>query len=315
MASFTLSWATALLALAAPTLAQQVCNGQAAYCDRIWSNITQVGSHDSAFVGQLPTQNQYISVTDQLNMGVRFLQGQTHKDLIGTLSMCHTSCFEEDAGSVQNYLSTIKSWLDGNSNEVVTLLLTNGDNVDPGTFDSLFKAAGLDTYAFVPSGSPAVLAIGDWPTLGDLISSGKRLVFFLDYGADMSKYGYILDEFSYFWETQYDITDSKFSNCSVDRPAGGQGQAAGRMYIMNHFLDLDIGGIDIPDSGAISQTNAAQGAGSIGANAAECFGMYQQNPKGILLDYINDGQAIQAEQQINGVSTGSRSARNRRSCD
>lgn len=305
MPSFTLSWAAALLALAAPTLAQQVCNGQAAYCDRIWSNITQVGSHDSAFVGELPTQNQYISVTDQLNMGVRFLQGQTHKDVMGTLSMCHTSCFEEDAGSVQNYLSTIKSWLDGNPNEVLTLLLTNGDSVSPGTFDSLFKAVGLDSYAFVPSGSPSVLAIGDWPTLGDLISSGKRLVFFLDYGADMSTYGYILDEFSYFWETQYDITDSSFSNCSVDRPPGGQGEAAGRMYIMNHFLDMDIAGIDIPDSGAISTTNAAQGTGSIGANAAECFGMYQTNPKGILLDYINDGQAIQAEQQLNGVSTGS----------
>lgn len=303
MASLKTSWAAALLLFAGSVLGQQVCNGQAAYCDRIWSNITQVGSHDSAFVGELPTENQYISVADQLAMGVRFLQGQTHNNTEGGLELCHTSCWEEDAGSLASYLSTIKTFLDDNPNEVLTLLLTNGDNNQPGLFASTFESAGLVPYAFVPSGSPAVLGIGAWPTLAEMISAGKRLVFFLDYGANMAEYPYILDEFSYFWETQYDITDATFSNCSVDRPSGGQSQAAGRMYIMNHFLDLDLFGIDVPDAEAINTTNAWQGSGSIGANAAECFGMYQQNPKGILLDYINEGQALLAQNQLNGIAS------------
>ena len=115
----------------------------------------------------------------------------------------------------------------------------------------------------------------------------------------MATYPYILDEFSYFWETQFDVTDPNFANCSIDRPAGAS--ASGRMYIINHFLDLAIGGIDIPDSAAVDTTNAAQGTGSIGANQAECFALYQQNAKGILLDYIDKGQALQAEHQINGV--------------
>ena len=56
------------------TAAAGGCNGNQALCGRRWSDIVMVGSHDSSFVGVLPSQNQYISVTEQLNMGVRFLQ-------------------------------------------------------------------------------------------------------------------------------------------------------------------------------------------------------------------------------------------------
>lgn len=84
----------ALLCFALLAHAATVCNGHAEYCSRIWSNVSQVGSHDSAFVGDLVTQNQHLSVTDQLNAGIRFLQGQTHKNIFGTLELCHTSCFE-----------------------------------------------------------------------------------------------------------------------------------------------------------------------------------------------------------------------------
>jgi hypothetical protein len=169
-----------LKSLAAPTLEcrDQLCNGYAELCNRQYSNISFVGTHDSAFVGPLPTENQDDPVSAQLSAGVRFLQAQTHV-LNGNLELCHTSCLEEDAGSLQSYLSTVKSFLDANPNEVVTLLLVNGDDQSPTLFDSAFKAAGLNTYAFVPSTSPADLTIDQWPTLGEMISAGQRLVVFL----------------------------------------------------------------------------------------------------------------------------------------
>lgn len=70
----------------------QVCNGYAELCDRKWSEISQIGTHDSAFVGDLPAQNQNLDVTAQLDAGVRFLQAQTHY-FLNTLTLCHTSCF------------------------------------------------------------------------------------------------------------------------------------------------------------------------------------------------------------------------------
>lgn len=76
-----------LLSLALSAQGADVCNGHAEYCSRIWSNVSHVGSHDSAFVGDLPTENQHLSVTAQLQAGIRFLQGQTHKNLLGTLDV------------------------------------------------------------------------------------------------------------------------------------------------------------------------------------------------------------------------------------
>lgn len=104
------------------TIVLAACNGQDAFCSRPYSNVTFVGSHNSAFVGLLPSQNQLVSVADQLGLGVRFLQAQTH-DRDGTIEMCHTSCAELDAGSLTNYLEPIKTFMDANPNEVVTLLL------------------------------------------------------------------------------------------------------------------------------------------------------------------------------------------------
>src|SRR6195952_137139 len=113
------------------------CNGSPALCGSKYSEVTFIGTHDSPFVGPLPTQNQIKSVNDQLNSGIRFLQAQTHNWLGGTW-MCHTNCFavrtsadmrdpetereQENGGLVQDYLKTIKTWLDNNPREVVTLL-------------------------------------------------------------------------------------------------------------------------------------------------------------------------------------------------
>ena len=177
MASLFLVLALFPFALSAPTAT--ICNGHPEYCDRIYSNVSQIGAHDSAFIGELPTQNQHLSLNDQLTAGVRFLQGQTHKNDQGTLELCHTSCLEEDGGSAQDYLSTVKSFLDANPNEVLTVLLTNGDNVDVSMFDSAISGSGIKDYAFVPETGSGVLGINNWPTLGDMVGSGKRLVFFL----------------------------------------------------------------------------------------------------------------------------------------
>lgn len=164
----------ALLAVPAHVAAAG-CNGNAALCSRQYSNVTQVGSHDSAFVGILLPDNQYVSVTDQLDSGIRFLQAQTHND-DGVIELCHTSCLELDAGSLSSYLSTVKTWLDGNPNEVLTLLLTNGDAIPVSQYGTVFAALGLDAYAYAPG---TTLAMDQWPTLQSLIDAGKRLVVFM----------------------------------------------------------------------------------------------------------------------------------------
>lgn len=167
------------LSVAPLSLAQSVCNGREEYCGRRYSDITFVGAHNSPFVGPLPQHNQEISVTGQLNLGIRFLQGQTHLDINEELHMCHTSCVLEDAGTLESYLGTIKSFLDANPEEVITLLITNGDRLDVGKFDDAFKASKINDYIYVPKSNPKALPLDAWPTLGELVSSNKRLIVFL----------------------------------------------------------------------------------------------------------------------------------------
>lgn len=151
------------------------CNGRDEYCSRPYSNITYAGAHDSAFVGELPTHNQYVSITDQLDLGIRFLQAQTHnKD--GAIEMCHTYCWELDEGTLGTYLGELAKWMQGHADEVVTLLLTNGDKIPVEDFDKAFADAGLREMVFHPS---KVLAKEEWPTLQEMIDAKTRLVVFM----------------------------------------------------------------------------------------------------------------------------------------
>jgi hypothetical protein len=96
--------------------------------------------------------------------------------MFGRLDTCHTSCWLRDAGPLVNYLGTIKTWLDANQDQVVTLLLTNGDNLPVTKFGNAMDDSGLSKYAYAPGRQ---LAMEEWPTLQELINSGHRLVVFL----------------------------------------------------------------------------------------------------------------------------------------
>lgn len=156
-------------------VALAACNGHDELCGKKYSEVHDVGTHDSAFVGKTPTHNQYISVADQLESGVRFLQAQTH-DKDGAIEMCHSFCWELDAGPLTDYLKTVADWVKNNPNEVVTLLLTNQDAIGMDKFDTVFDAVGLKQYVFHPKSK---LSKDQWPTLQEMIDDGTRVVVFM----------------------------------------------------------------------------------------------------------------------------------------
>ena len=279
------------------------CNGHVELCDRSYSNITQIATHDSAFVGILPTDDQDVDVVGQLDAGVRFLQAQTHRNALGTLSLCHTSCYLKDAGTVEAYLQVVKAWLDTHPKEVVTLLLTNGDNVPVAEFDAVFSASGIRPYAYVPGPSHDPTVLDSWPTLGELITNGTRLGAFLDYGAT-DTVPHILPEFLYFWETPFDMTDPSFPQCIIDRPGSAADNpevAYQRMYIVNHFLDTEMLGMDIPDRRDAESTNAVGGRDSSDRQVGLCVGLHRRAPKGILVDFFERGDVFGVQDGLNGV--------------
>lgn len=172
----------AILSLAG--IASAACNGYDELCTRKYSNIVQVGAHDSGFVGKSLADDQRVSVSKQLDAGVRFLEAQTH-DKNGAIELCHTFCLERDAGPLDGYLGELSKWMKSNPNEVVTLLLTNQDNIALDKFDKAIDKAGLKSLVFHPKGN---LAKSDWPTLGSMIKAGSRLVVFMGKKNELSRH-------------------------------------------------------------------------------------------------------------------------------
>lgn len=286
----------ASLSLLSPVHAASTCNGSPDLCNRSFGNITFVGSHDSYAVGVNNLgANQDQNITTQLDNGIRMLQIQTH-NLSGTIQLCHTNCGIYNGGTLQAYLTTVKSWLDANPNDVLSLLIVNNDNFLPPAYDSVFKAAGIDTMAYAPSS--ASLTTDKWPTLSSLIDSGKRLLTFMDYNADFTSVPYIIDEFSNIWETAYDVTTS--FDCAVNR---SKGDTSTSMYLINHFLDTMLLGNPVPDPTDANTTNAVSGKNSLGAQVQLCASQYGRNPNFMLVDFyeFGGGSVFQVAATANGV--------------
>ncbi|KAF9255725.1 PLC-like phosphodiesterase [Marasmius fiardii PR-910] len=292
-----------LVILAKPT----VCNGRAEFCDRKYSDITFVGSHDSFAFSKNPLKlgrDQTIDITQQLEMGVRMLQAQSHED-DGVLKFCHTNCIIFDGGSVEDYLKTVKTFLDKNPNEVLTLLFTNPEGIDvKDVWKPIFDKTGISDLAFVPPNitaeNPFVKA-SDWPTLGQMIESGKRVVVFMDANADIAKVNFILPEFKMIWETPFSVTDENFP-CKVDR-IDGPLSADDHMFIINHSLNVNIlpgigDGVIVSDPVRAEETN---GIKSITDNVEGCKQFSAgRKPNFILIDFVEKGEAFKAADILNG---------------
>lgn len=93
-----------------------------------------------------------------------------------------------------DYLKNVKGWLDSHPDEVLTFIFTNPEGKSPkDVWRPAFVDSGIEPLAYVPPTKPSKQS--DWPTLGQMIDSGKRVVVFMDSGADNEGVDYILPEF------------------------------------------------------------------------------------------------------------------------
>ncbi|RYP56271.1 hypothetical protein DL771_012058 [Monosporascus sp. 5C6A] len=281
-----------LLALVAAAPAQS-CNGFAELCSRRYSEVSFVAAHNAAFVGDTAFHNQFEYPEAQFDRGVRYFTTQVH-NRNGQLKQCHSECLLLDAGYFSEILLSIKGKLDANPREVATLLITNhADGLDLTEYGKQFEETGMIDYVFQPDGD---LGLAEWPTLGEMIDAGTRLVIFMDYGADTNKVPYILDQFRYYFETPFSPTKDNFYQCDIDRPAGAS--ADGRMIFANHNLNIRLPLLDIlvPAMDDAQDTNSVA---SITRQTDICESNHGRVPNVVMLDFVSEGEAIRAQNTLN----------------
>jgi len=198
--------------------------------------------------------------------------------------------------------------MDSNPNEVVTLLLVNSDRASTEDLGAAFEASGIAQYAYTPSGNPGVPPT-TWPTLQSMISDNKRLVTFVAPLVEpSSQFPYLLDEFSYVFENNFENTNPTNYSCQPHRPSSLENQpqsavASNRLFLMNHFLyEQQLFGIETPNSTYIQTTNGGRGLGSLGERLRTCNDFYGKEPTFVLVDFFNSGPAIASVDRVNGVS-------------
>ncbi|KAF9378217.1 hypothetical protein CPB97_009715 [Podila verticillata] len=293
-----LSYILSAIALAATSVSaqQQACNGYSALCAKPYNQLVSACTHNAyAFnpLGGLAT-NQVNDIPTQLNDGIRAFMLDAYNLPSGAtndIQLCHSTCVLLDGGPLSKTLGQIKSFMDKNPNEVITILWENAQNLAPARFQTVYAAAGLVAYSHAQPKGNAV-----WPTLSQMISSGKRLVSFIDSGADATV-PWLMAEYDFVFETPYNIIKGSPYPCTIDRPKDQKKP----MYVLNHFVSaqLNLGSnvITMPQPDIANVTNAAE----LTDHVSNCQKVLKQTPNFIAVDFYEKGNLLQVVAQANSV--------------
>ncbi|MER5209579.1 PI-PLC domain-containing protein [Streptomyces sp. NPDC002838] len=253
-----------------PQSAPRICQGSPRLCEMPYDAVAHLTSHNAMattaqqFIG--PAQDP--DITGQLNAGVRALQIDTHHweepqeiaDRLNTsdfpprlreqltraleqvnppregLWLCHSVC---GAGAVELVptLREIGDWLRTHPTEIVTLIVQDG--ISPEETERAFEQAGLADLLYEPGSDPT----RQWPQLGDMIDSGRRLVVFAE-KADGPAPWY-RNFYRYGMETPFAFNSPQEMACRPNR-----GGADGQLFLLNHFVA--VGGSSRLDAGRVN---------------------------------------------------------------
>ena len=192
--------------------------------------------------------------------------------------LCHTLC-ELGATEMQSELAGVKAWLDQNPREVVTIFIQ--DAVTPADTAEVFDKTGLAEVAYVHDpGEP-------WPTLGQMIDSGNRVLVLMENEGGGARYPYLHSGFDL-------VQDTGFTYDSVDEfdCAPNRGPADADLFMVNHWL----GGFTTLVSSA-QQSNTED---VLGQRVRDCREERGQIPNFVAVNWYDQGDLLQVVDQLNG---------------
>lgn len=100
-----------------------------------------------------------------------------------------------------NVLREIRSFLDANPSEIVTIIIEDYVS-SPQGLTKVFQASGLNQYMFPVSRMPK--DGGDWPTVDDMVQKNQRLVVFTSKSSKEASEG-IAYQWTYMVENQCEL--------------------------------------------------------------------------------------------------------------
>ncbi|MBX6387427.1 MAG: hypothetical protein IRZ08_00255 [Frankia sp.] len=292
---------------------RDVCNGSAKLCDRRYDEVVYAATHNAMansedrFLG--PAQDP--SIVHQLDLGVRGLLLDVHHwstpeevaaflDSLdpsvraaiepltrGALSareglwLCHALC-QLGALDLVEQLRQLGDWLDRNPTEVVSIIFQD-NGVPPAEITGAVATAGLANKVLTPPDDPD----GEWPTLREMIDSGRRLVLFTE--EQDTPGSYLRSFYRYGSDTPFDARSAEdLATCPVKR-----GSADARLLLVNHWVTDTA-----PSRRAALTVNDPR---VVVDRAGVCEQERGRRPTFVAVDFASIGGLLEAVDVLNGV--------------
>jgi hypothetical protein len=320
----------------APAAAITRCNGYAELCDRPLDDVVLPATHNSmsAPLPGWNSAEQERGIGDQLADGIRGLLLDTHyadklangrirtafgdagtvarvaeqdgisqeavdaalrlRERLGYrgkgergMYLCHTFC-ELGATPLPEVLTDMHDFLATHQQDVVVMV--NQDYVTPADFVNAVDDAGLSPYVFTPPAGSA------WPTLREMISSGRRLIVLAENHAGAAPW-YQLAYQRLTEETPYTFPKPALLTHPADLPPScepNRGPAKAPLFLINHWVSTDP--IPLPRDAATVNAYAP-----LLRRARECQRLRHHLPNLLAVNFYKQGDLFRVVDTLNGV--------------
>lgn len=201
--------------------------------------------------------------------------------------LCHSFC-ELGGTPLADVLDDLHDFLVANPNEV--LVVINQDYVEPRDFVGAVRDAGLERFVFqAPAG-------GAWPTLREMIDSGRRILFTAENHAGAAAwyqlaYAALTQETPYAFSKAAQLTDPGRLAASC-RPNRGPAEAP--LFLVNHWITTDP--VPLPSNAARVNVYAR-----LLARLRECRRIRDRLPNLVAVNFYRRGDLFRAVDALNGV--------------
>lgn len=193
--------------------------------------------------------------------------------------LCHGLC-EIGATHWEPEMQRVRAWLAANPREVVTFFIE--DNVTPADTAALFDRAGLlpSVYTQAP-GQP-------WPTLRQMIDSGRRLVVLMENHAGGATYPWLLPGFDW-------VQDTPFSNPTVAdlSCARNRGSPSSPLLLVNYWLNNY--------QALVSDARKINAHDRLWPYLMRCRQERGRIPNYVAVNFFDEGDVFRAVDQLNGL--------------
>jgi hypothetical protein len=177
-------------------------------------------------------------------------------------------------------LTGLEAWMTANPREVVTVFIQ--DATTPADTAAVFERAGLVDLAYVHTpGSP-------WPTLGEMVGSGKRLLVLMENEGGGMQYPFLHQGFDLVQDTGFTYATVDDFDCAPNR--GGEDAD---LFLVNHWLSSF--------TALVSNAQKANTEAVLGGRVRTCRDERGRIPNFVAVNWYDQGDLLQVVDQLNGV--------------